>query len=68
MKINEFRLHDVTTKNDLVAFVNKDERVFICCGEPDETEWSIHSGFITLDKEDVKHFIKELNKLFKEML
>jgi hypothetical protein len=68
MKINKFRLHDLTTKNDLVAFINKDERVFICCGETDEIEWANNSGYITLDKDDVRHLIKELNKLFKEML
>ena len=51
--------------SDMECYLNSEEKVFIKIQRPNEP--IEHSGFITLEKEDVQELIKVLTKLESEM-
>jgi hypothetical protein len=51
-------------RNQLRFRINKTGLLYIGAGDPDDV---YYNGYICLDKEDVKLFIEELQRLYSDM-
>lgn len=50
--------------NELEFYINANNKVYISVGQKDE---QYQTGYITLDKDDLKELIEELNSLAKDL-
>lgn len=57
---------DETTSNEIVAYVNSNNRCYISCGELKEDD-GFYSGYTTLSHQDLKDLISILKDCLNEM-